>query len=133
MNSEAELIEELKAIPDKMGFKIGEVAELLGVKTYVLRFWETEFEQLKPKKADNKQRYYTRKEVESALLIRKLLYRDRFSIEGAKAALKDLKENVKADLKKDGIINFNRERLDFAHDLNDEILVSVQRCRKLLK
>jgi len=91
------LIEELSNIPSKMGFKIGEVAELLGIKQYVLRYWETEFEVLKPKKASNNQRYYTRKDVENAYVIRKLLYRDRFSIEGARAAMRDLKNHIKKE------------------------------------
>lgn len=92
-----ELLSEISNIPDKMGFKIGEVAEILGVAPYVLRYWESEFEVLKPKKAANKQRYYTRKEVENALMIRKLLYRDRFSIEGARSALKEIKNVVKKE------------------------------------
>ncbi|PWU15745.1 MAG: MerR family transcriptional regulator [Bdellovibrio sp.] len=91
------LLKELDAIPNKMGFKIGEVAEMLGIKQYVLRYWETEFEVLKPKKAANNQRYYTRKDVENVFLIRKLLHRDRFSIEGARSALKELKQVVRKE------------------------------------
>ncbi len=81
----------IEEIPDKLGFKIGEVAKYVGVKSYVLRYWETEFESLHPKKSSNGQRFYTRKDIEMALTIRKLLYEDRFSIEGAKAALKKMK------------------------------------------
>lgn len=92
-----ELLKELTQIPDKMGFKIGDVADLLGIKAYVLRYWETEFDMLKPKKAANNQRYYTKKNVENAFLIRKLLHRDRFSIEGARAAIRDLKSVVKKE------------------------------------
>ncbi len=91
------LIEEIKSIPDKMGFKIGDVAELLEIKPYVLRYWETEFDLLRPKKAQNNQRLYTRKDVENAYLIRKLLHRDRFSIEGARNAMKELKNHVKKE------------------------------------
>lgn len=91
------LLEEINAIPDKMGFKIGDVAEILGIKQYVLRYWETEFEVLRPKKASNNQRMYTRKDVENALLIRKLLHRDRFSIEGARNAMKELKAHVRKE------------------------------------
>jgi DNA-binding transcriptional MerR regulator len=94
----------LNAIPDKMAFKIGEVAELLDIKTYVLRYWETEFEALKPKKSSHNQRMYTRKDVETALFIKKLLYRDRFSIEGARKALKKVKTEVKTEVKKDKAI-----------------------------
>jgi DNA-binding transcriptional MerR regulator len=93
--ADQQLVEDLNSIPDKMAFKIGEAAELLGVKQYVLRYWETEFEALRPKKSKNNQRVYTRRDVETAMLIKKLLYSDRFSIEGARAALRQLKTQVK--------------------------------------
>ncbi len=93
--ADQQLVEDLNSIPDKMAFKIGEAAELLGVKQYVLRYWETEFEALRPKKSKNNQRVYTRRDVETAMLIKKLLYADRFSIEGARAALRQLKTQVK--------------------------------------
>lgn len=92
-----QLLSELKAIPDRFGFKIGDVADMLGIKQYVLRYWEQEFDLLKPKKASNNQRMYTRKDVENAFLIRKLLYRDKFSIEGARQALKDVKYVVRKE------------------------------------
>lgn len=93
--ADADLLEKIKAIPDKMAFKIGEVADMAGVKQYVLRFWETEFENLRPKKSRHNQRMYTKKDVETVLLIQKLLHVDRFSIEGARAALKKQKQEVK--------------------------------------
>ena len=86
------LTEEIKNIPSKMSFKIGETARLLKVKPYVLRYWESEFEMLHPSKMPGGQRLYFRKDVETALLIKKLLYRDRFSIKGAKQALSALKK-----------------------------------------
>lgn len=86
-----ELMSEMATIPDRFGFKIGDVADLLGIKQYVLRYWEQEFDVLSPKKASNNQRLYTKKDVENAFLIRKLLYRDKFSIEGARQALIDVK------------------------------------------
>lgn len=91
------LLSEIKSIPDRFGFKIGDVADLLGIKQYVLRYWEQEFDLLKPKKASNNQRMYTKKDVENAFLIRKLLYRDKFSIEGARQALKDVKFAMKKE------------------------------------
>ncbi len=97
------LTRELKAIPDQMAFKIGTVAELVGVKTYVLRFWESEFEQLHPKKSRKGQRVYSRRDVETALMIKKLLYEDRFSIEGARARLKELRLAVKATASKEAV------------------------------
>ncbi len=89
------LLRELSNIPDRMGFKIGEVADLVGIKQYVIRYWESEFEVLKPRKANNNQRYFTKKDVENVFLIRKLLHRDRYSLDGAKAALSSLKKVVK--------------------------------------
>lgn len=89
------LQDKIENIPDKMGFKIGEAADYVGVKQYVLRYWETEFDVLHPKKSKNGQRMYTPKDVETALLIKKLLHEDRFSIEGARSALKKLKKQVK--------------------------------------
>ena len=74
-------------IPDKLYFKIGEVAELTGVKPYVLRYWEAEFNVIKPSKTRSNQRLYNRKEVERIMQIKKLLYKDRFTIAGAKKAL----------------------------------------------
>lgn len=75
------------AIPDKLYFRIGEVAGLAGVPAYVLRYWQTEFPQLQPKKSGSGQRLYRQREVELVLRIRDLLYRDRFTIEGAKREL----------------------------------------------
>lgn len=95
-SSNTELKKKIDAIPDKMGFKIGEVAEFVGVKQYVLRYWETEFEALHPRKSHNGQRFYTRKDIEMALMIRKLLHEDRFSIEGARAVLKKMKQHGKS-------------------------------------
>lgn len=92
-----ELLKEIASIPDRFGFKIGDVADMLGIKQYVLRYWEQEFDLLRPKKASNNQRLYTKKDVENAYLIRKLLYRDKFSIEGARRALKDVKFAVKKE------------------------------------
>jgi len=74
-------------IPDKLYFKIGEVSELLAVKAHVLRFWESEFPQLAPKKSGTGHRLYRRKDVELLLRIKQLLYDQRFTIEGAKQAL----------------------------------------------
>jgi DNA-binding transcriptional MerR regulator len=74
-------------IPNKLYFKIGEVARLTGVKPYVLRYWETEFSGLGPKKSGTNQRQYRRKDVELVLEIKRLLYEKRFTIEGARKHL----------------------------------------------
>jgi DNA-binding transcriptional MerR regulator len=76
-------------LPDKLYFKIGEVARLVGVKPYVLRYWETEFSVLRPGKTRSKHRLYRRKDVETLLEIRRLLYAERYTIEGAKRRLRE--------------------------------------------
>src|SRR5208337_2095807 len=74
-------------IPDKLYFKIGEVSDLLGVEPYVLRYWETEFPGLSPKKSGTGHRLYRRKDLELLLRIKHLLYEKRFTIEGARQTL----------------------------------------------
>ncbi len=74
-------------IPNKLYFRIGEVAQLAGIKPYVLRFWETEFPALGPKKSGTGHRLYRRKDVELVLEIMRLLYEKRFTIEGARKFL----------------------------------------------
>jgi DNA-binding transcriptional MerR regulator len=71
-------------IPDKLYFRIGDVAKLCGVEAYVLRFWETEFPQLKPNKSGTGQRLYRKRDVELALRIKQLLYADGYTIAGAR-------------------------------------------------
>jgi DNA-binding transcriptional MerR regulator len=77
-------------IPDKPFFKIGDTARLVGVKPYVLRYWETEFRSIKPQKTRSQQRLYRRRDVEQLLRIRHLLYEERFTIEGARTRLREL-------------------------------------------
>ena len=77
-------------IPDKPFFKIGEAARLCAVKPYVLRYWETEFHSIRPQKTRSKQRLYRRKDIELLLSIRDLLYGQRFTIQGARARLREL-------------------------------------------
>jgi DNA-binding transcriptional MerR regulator len=74
-------------IPNKLYFRIGEVAKLAGIKPYVLRFWESEFNGLGPKKSGTGHRLYRRKDVEMVLEIKRLLYEKRFTIEGARKIL----------------------------------------------
>ena len=74
-------------IPEKAFFKIGEAARLVGVKPYVLRYWETEFRSLRPQKTKSQQRLYRRTDVQLLLKIRHLLYEKRYTIEGARSRL----------------------------------------------
>ena len=79
----------MSGLPDKLYFKTGEVAKLVGVKPYVLRYWETEFGVVRPGKTRARHRLYRRKDVESLLEIRRLLYTERYTIEGAKRRLRE--------------------------------------------
>lgn len=84
------------AIPDKLYFKIGEVAKLANLEPYVLRFWETEFPALRPGKSAKGQRLYRRREVEMVLQLKSLLHEQGFTIAGAKKKLKSEHEGRKA-------------------------------------
>ena len=112
---------QLEKIPDKMAFKIGEVARLVGVKPYVLRYWETEFDTLNPKKSRNNQRVYEKKDVVMVMMIKKLLYDDRFSIEGARTALKKLKKDTKKATEVRNLGHHLERVTDQLRDLIDEI------------
>jgi DNA-binding transcriptional MerR regulator len=83
-------------IPDKLYFRIGEVARLCRLPAYVLRFWESEFPQLKPVKSSTGQRMFRRRDVEMALRIKDLLYQRGFTIPGARQHLRDEGKEAKA-------------------------------------
>ena len=91
-------------IPDKLFFKIGEVADLTSVEQHVLRYWEDEIESLKPKKNKSGQRLYQKRDVELILEIKQLLYAEKFTVAGAR---KKLKQNKKKETQLD--IAFDRE------------------------
>ena len=78
---------ETPTIPDRLYFKIGDVARICRVETYVLRFWETQFPQLKPNKSGTGQRLYRRREVELALEIKRLVHGEGYTISGARQVL----------------------------------------------
>ncbi|HEX7128383.1 MAG TPA: MerR family transcriptional regulator [Thermodesulfobacteriota bacterium] len=75
------------SVPQKPYFRIGEVSRLTGVKPYVLRYWESEFPQVAPTKTRANQRLYRREDVERILVIKRLLYTERYTIAGARARL----------------------------------------------
>ncbi len=103
-------------VPDKLYFKIGEVSKIAGVPTHVLRFWETEFPRINPRRTDSGQRLYTRKEVELVLEIKTLLYQRRFTIDGARQHLRLRSGDEPSD----------------ARQLLDEIRTELDRLRRLL-
>ena len=73
-----------EAYPDKLFYKIGEVSRIAGVEPYVLRYWESEFSFLKPRKSKSGQRIYVKKDLELVLRIREMLYQERYTIEGVR-------------------------------------------------
>ena len=87
----------LAKIPDKTYFRIGEVAKLVSVEPYVLRFWETEFKTMVPPKSRSKQRMYRRKDIDVVLLIKRLLYEERFTIEGARRRLAEIQRGQREE------------------------------------
>jgi DNA-binding transcriptional MerR regulator len=78
---------EAPTIPDRLYFKIGDVARICGLETYVLRFWESQFPQLKPNKSGTGQRLYRRREVELVLEIKRLVHKEGYTLAGARHAL----------------------------------------------
>jgi DNA-binding transcriptional MerR regulator len=73
--------------PSKLFYRIGEVSRLTGLEPYVLRYWETEFPQIKPEKGGSKQRLYSKKDLDAILQIKQLLYKEGFTIAGARKKL----------------------------------------------
>ena len=91
MLSDSRLLEDVQSefslLPDKMNFKIGEAARLLGIKPHILRYWEEEFKLLKPRKFVNNQRLYFKKDMEILILIKSLLYNHNLSVKGVRKHL----------------------------------------------
>ena len=106
-------------IPDKLYFRIGEVSRLCGLPSYVLRFWETEFPQLKPTKSSTGQRMYRRLDVENVLRVKKLLYEEGFTIAGAR-------QHLRTEVKK------KQNPLPFVPP-SDDILTQIKQLRQGLR
>ena len=77
-------------VADKRYYRIGEVSEIAGVKPYVLRYWGSEFRWMSPQKSRSKQRLYRRRDIDAILLIKKLLYEQRYTIEGARKKVQSI-------------------------------------------
>jgi DNA-binding transcriptional MerR regulator len=80
-------------IPDKTYFRIGEVSRILGVEPYVIRYWETEFKSVRPERSSSSQRLYRKKDLEQLILIKDLLYNKKFTINGARQKLLDMRRS----------------------------------------
>jgi DNA-binding transcriptional MerR regulator len=106
--SEAAATSNAPEIPDKLFFRIGEVSAMLGLESYVLRYWETEFPSLSPKKSGTGHRLYRRKDVELLLRIKHLLYEKRFTIDGARQFLQAEAKNMhQKDIKQEQQVLFS--------------------------
>lgn len=89
-------------IPDKLYFKIGEISKITRVKPYVLRYWETEFKIINPQKSKSNQRVYRKRDVELILEIKRLLYDEKYTLNGAKARIREwlkARNNLQLDIK----------------------------------
>jgi DNA-binding transcriptional MerR regulator len=110
------------AIPSgKLYFRIGEVARIVGVKPYVLRYWESEFSVLKPDKSPSKHRLYRRRDVEMLLRIKELLHQKRFTIEGARKVLRGNVERPDAETMPSDELRKLREIRDQLVDLRESL------------
>ncbi len=103
-------------LPDKLYFRIGEVSALADLPTYVLRFWETEFSQIKPKRTPSGQRTYTKSDVAIILKIKYLLYNQKYTIPGAKRHLK-AKTGEKKENSSDKVLSEMRQELESIREL----------------
>lgn len=112
------------SIPDKLYFRIGEVAQIAGVEPYVLRYWETEFPALAPKKSGTGHRLYRRKEVELVLEVKRLLYEKRFTIEGARLYLEQNKKRVAKAVVKPAVVSEAQQGSLFG--LSPRVLESIR-------
>ena len=105
-----------KEFPDKLYFRIGEVNAITGLPSYVLRFWETEFKKINPKRTSSGQRLYRKSDIELILRIKHLLYEKKYTIKGAKQYLN----------------GNSREKKKSHPDILGEIRTELENIRKLL-
>ncbi len=116
-----------ESIPDKTYFKIGEVARLTGLEPHVLRFWETEFRNISPEKSRSGQRLYRRVHIERILEIKDLLYRQKFTIAGARRRLLHRHDPDAAEAAIEQSRRQHAEKLAAAESAHREVLRDVRR------
>ena len=117
-----------KELPDKLFFKIGEVAKIVGVRPHVLRYWEGEFPSLRPMKTRGAHRVYRRRDVELAMLVKRLLQDEGFTITGARKRLKELgrdRVSSEPDPEAKREVNLRAELLSIRRELSD-LLKQIQ-------
>lgn len=114
-------------IPDRVYFRIGDVSELLQVKPYVLRYWETEFPVIHPSKSNTGQRVYRRSDVETLALIKHLLYNERYSIEGARRRIRELRKQGELKAAKKEMVETFEQDEDSSVALNQQKFMEIRR------
>ena len=110
-------------VSDRLYFRIGDVAELLDLKPYVLRYWESEFPSIRPQKSSSGQRVYRRSDVDTIIMIKHLLYEEKYSIEGARKRLKELR--------REAALKESQSHPSAAPVLSDEFLILANQLREL--
>ncbi|NOY64877.1 MAG: MerR family transcriptional regulator [Nitrospirae bacterium] len=116
--------EKKRNIPEKLFYKIGEVSRITEVEPYVLRYWESEFPFLKPRKSRSGQRLYVKKDIETIFEIKRLLYEERYTIEGVK------KKFMEPHLK---VVEIDEDSVSQSHSAQEKLEHIKSRLRKIIQ
>lgn len=116
----------LRLFPEKLFYKIGEVSRIVGTESYVLRYWETEFPFLSPRKSKSGQRIYTKKDVDLILQIKKLLYEEKYTIDGVRKKLGGNIQQTETEIS-------DAEGPELQANSGDALIMVRQRLRHLLE
>lgn len=126
-------------IPNKSFFKINEVCSLTNVKPYVLRFWESEFEEISPMTSSSGQKLYEHKDIEAILLIKKLLFDDKLTVESAKAEIKmcyrqssSEEQSNEESIENDSSVSSNTSRMGLSEDDIQKLVMAKKQLNQLL-
>lgn len=117
-------------IPNKSNFKFQELTPITGVKPYVIRFWETEFEEISPVNSDSGQKLYARKDVEAILRIKKLLFVEKMTVLEAKIAIKGPDQEIEQELGQGEVAEAHKEGID-ADFAKNMLIASLQLIREI--
>ena len=117
----------LPALPSKTYLKIGEVARITDLEPHVLRYWESEFRHLRPEKSRSGQRLYRREHIERIVEVKDLLYRQKFTIAGARRRLLHRNDPDAADAEQEQLRNAHRDALRQRDELSRETLQAIRR------
>ena len=112
-----------RQLPDKLYFRIGEVAEIVGVEPHVLRYWETEFRSIRPEKSRRGQRVYSRRDVDNLLRVKDLLYGHRYTIAGAKRKLRS--DGLEPIDEADPALKEVKRLRDALHGIRDDVKAAI--------